>query len=161
MVKDTTLQKIKHSKYSPMNWLHKEEKRTMYEASHGEYKNKLSRDEALVVTIAAIISAFISVYIRFTYILRFAHFESNGILLSWNLYAAPIKIGGILLFLYCCHKKGIYYWLIWFGAITAIVYFILEFLLVSSYLDVNILAEFVKSIGLYDLPEWIIGQPHN
>ncbi len=160
MKKTSIKDKLYSSKYSPFKMLEKEEKRTIYEASHGENKRYLSRDEALIVAIAAMVSIFISLYIRFTYILRFAHFESNDVLNSWNIYAAPLKIIGILLFLFCMHRKGIYYWLIWVSSISAIIYFLVEFFLVGNYVDVSVLTEFVKSIGLYDLPEWIIGQPH-
>jgi len=148
------------SKYSPGKWIEKEEKRTIYEAKTGENKRYLTHQEALLVSIAAIISATISVYAKFSYILRYAHFHSNEVMMSWNIYIAPIMIVSSCLFMYVMHKKGIYYWLVWFIPIASVVYFTIEFLLLAWILDVNVLAEFFKSIGLYDLPEWIIGQPY-
>jgi tetrahydromethanopterin S-methyltransferase subunit G len=150
--------KIKHAKYSPLRLLEKEERKTMYEATHGEYKKEMTRKEALYVSIAALLSAFISVYIRIIYIIRFSHFESNEIMESWHPLAAPLKITGILLYLYCMDRKGIYYWLIWYGAIVGLIYFTIEALLVHNILDVSTLAGFFKAIGLWDLPEWIIGK---
>ena len=83
----------------------KEEKRTAYEAAHGEHKKFLSKQEVLIVVAASLVSAFISVFVKFSYVLRFAHFENNAVMATWNPYAAPIKIFGLILFLYCCNTQ--------------------------------------------------------
>lgn len=149
--------KLKHSKWSPVRAIESEEKRTIHEAGTGRIKIKLSKQEALLIAAAAIISAFISIWVRICYILRFSHFESNAVMQSWLPFGAPLKILGITLFIYCCVRKGVDYWLVYFGAVTALVYFFIEGLLIHDIVDVNTLAEFFKSIGIYYLPEWIIG----
>jgi len=149
--------KIHTSRFSPLNWLEREEKRTIYEARTGNIKIIMSRDEALVITIMALISAFITVYVRFAYILRFSLFESNAVMVTWHPYGAPWKLIGITLFIVCCWRKGVDYWLVYFGAFTGLIYFIVEGLLVHNIVDVHVLADFFTSIGWYPYPEWLVG----
>jgi len=133
----------------------KEENRTIYEASTGRIRRKLTKRDALAITLMALISAFISAYVKFMQMARFSTFPSNDIFISWHPFAAPIALVGISLFIICCYAKGVDYWLVYFGAFMGIFYWSIELFMVHSIFTPQDLANFFHALG--DLPEWLTG----
>jgi len=148
---------FKKSKYSPIHALENEEKRTIYEASTGRIKVRLTKRQALGITALAIISAFISAYTKVIMIFRYSRFEGNYIMWSWHPYVAPLMIFSISAYIFCCLRKGVDYWLVYLGAFMGLSYFIIEGLLIHDIVDIEVLAGFFNALGFGNLPEWIVG----
>lgn len=150
MKKKPIKEKIKKYKIVPKFFI-KERDHTIKES-----KTSLSKEDAMMIAIMAIISAFIAIFVKIMQILRFSTFPNNSIFISWHPYAAPIGIVGILLYIYCIWRKGITYWLAYFPAFIGIFYWTIEYCMIHSIITPQQLADMFSWIG-EDIPEWLTG----
>ena len=154
--KNKVIQKLKKSKYSPLNLFDKEERRTMYEASHGEKKIFLTKDQALIIFIMAATSAFIIAFTKFMIFARWSTFPDNSYFCSWHPITPWIIIGGVFLYVAACWSKGITYWLPYVPAAFSLLYCIIEIFMIEAWLPPQALQPFFSWLAEFD---WMIGRP--
>lgn len=121
-------------------------------------RGPLTKDELFSITLLALVSAFLTVWTKVMIWMRWSTFPDNSYFASWHPYTPILAIIASSLFIYCLWRKGVSYWLAYFPAFFAIIYYIIELCMINAWLH----PEFLKSLFgplAEHLPEWLTGGP--
>jgi len=119
-------------------------------------KQPLNKEQLIVITIFAIISAFLTVWAKVMIFMRWSTFESNAIFYSWHPVTPIIAVFASSLFIYCLWAKGIKYWLAYFPAFFSIFYYVIEFSMIHALLHPSALKMLFGPLSEH-LPNWLTG----
>ncbi len=150
------INKFKRSKYNPIRIVGMEVKRTLHESKTGRYKTNISKKDALLIAITAIVCSFLVIFSRIMIFARWSTFPSNATFVSWHPWAPWIGLFISLTFIAACWAKGVDYWLVYVAPVVAIIYNIIMLAMINSWLPPQALEPFFGWLAQF---EWITGPP--
>jgi hypothetical protein len=118
------------------------------EHAAGDAKKRLNKSDVIAITLMTLSAAILITFTDFIIYLRWSTFSSDAPFVAYHPLTPWLLIAFNLIYIFCLSVKKITFWLAYYPAVIAIIYYMLQAAFINNWLHPQDLVNFFSMFGL-------------